>query len=104
MKSVISSFPKIVFHMVEDNLNPTKFLEVKFGFCASEKIDLTKTFIINDKYLTRILFTKNLIFAIIFPDLTSSKFTLSFIEIIIYRRRISISRIYNRISIKLRSS
>ena len=37
MKSAISSFPKIVFYMVEDNLNPTKFLEVKFGFCASEK-------------------------------------------------------------------
>lgn len=53
MKSAISSFPKIVFYMVEDNLNPTKFLEVKFGFCASEKIDLTKTFIINDKYFTK---------------------------------------------------
>ena len=62
MKSVISSFPKIVFHMVEDNLNPTKFLEVKFGFCASEKIDLTKTFIINDKYFTKLKdkFKKNM--------------------------------------------
>ena len=37
MKSAISSFPKIVFHIVQDKLNPTKFLEVKFGFCASEK-------------------------------------------------------------------
>ena len=62
MKSAISSFPKIVFHMVEDNLNPTKFLEVKFGFCASEKIDLTKTFIINDKYFTKLKdkFQKNM--------------------------------------------
>ena len=53
MKSVISSFPKIVFHIVEDNLNPTKFLEIKLGFCSSEKIDLSKTFIINDKYFTK---------------------------------------------------
>ena len=62
MKSDISSFPKIVFYMVEDNLNPTKFLEVKFGFCASEKIDLTKTFIINDKYFTKLKdkFKKNM--------------------------------------------
>ena len=54
MKSDISSFPKIVFHIVKDKLNPTKFLEVKFCFCASEKIDLTKTFIINDKYFTKL--------------------------------------------------
>ena len=62
MKSAIGSFPKIVFHMVEDNLNPTKFLELKFGFYASEKIDLTKTFIINDKYFTKLKdkFQKNM--------------------------------------------
>ena len=53
MKSAIGSFPKIVFHIVEDNLNPTKFLEIKFGFCSSEKIDLSKAFIINDKYFTK---------------------------------------------------
>ena len=53
MKSAIGSFPKIVFHIVEDNLNPTKFLEIKLGFCSSEKIDLSKTFIINDKYFIK---------------------------------------------------
>ena len=54
MKSTITSFPRIIFHIVEDKVNPTNFLEVKFGFCFSEKIDLTKTFIINDKYFTKL--------------------------------------------------
>ena len=37
MKSTITSFPRIIFHIVEDKVNPTNFLEVKFGFCFSEK-------------------------------------------------------------------
>ena len=53
MNSILPSSPRIVFHVVDDKRCPTKFLDIKFDFCISKKIDLNKTFFISDKYFTK---------------------------------------------------
>ena len=46
--------PRIIFHIVEDKISPTKSLGVKLGFCEKKLIDLKKAFLIDDKYFGKL--------------------------------------------------
>ena len=79
MNSVLPSSPRIIFHVVDEKIFPTKLLDVKFDFCISQKIDLNKTFFLGNKYFTKLKdrFKANII-------LTTDQNTIKFIITIYY--------------------